>query len=143
MTNDEISETNAKGAKRKKKGISSYEISEIIVVKNIKTRTELLALVREKKLEGKTDFAEFIMNRGSEVVAEVLETAWEMEGAQETLERQNKSRIGLLEEARVGKCVERCNGQWLSCAREVLQHNGVEEGYFAGFTNFWRGVAEI
>ena len=67
--------------KEKKKRISSYEISEIIVVKNIKTRTELLALVRERKLEGKTDFAEFIMNRGSEVVAEVLETAWEMEGA--------------------------------------------------------------
>lgn len=77
--------------KEKKKRISSYEISEIIVVKNIKTRTELLALVRERKLEGKTDFAEFIMNRGSEVVAEVLETAWEMEGAQETI-RRGKSR---------------------------------------------------
>lgn len=25
-----------------------------------------------------------------------------------------------------------CNGQWLSCACEVLQRNGVEEGYFAG-----------
>lgn len=25
-----------------------------------------------------------------------------------------------------------CHGQWLSCAREVLQRNGVEEGYFPG-----------
>ena len=67
------------------------------------------------------------------MVAEVLETAWEMEGAQKTLERQqNKSRIEVLEEARVRECVKRCNGQWLSCAPEVLQHNGVEEGYFAG-----------
>ena len=131
-TDDEISETNAKGAKRKKKRISSYEMSEIIVAKNIKTRTELLALAREQKLEGKTDIAEFIVNRGSKVVAEVLETAWEMEGAQKTLERQKKSRIELLEEARVGECVESCNGQWLNCAREVLQRNGVEEGYFAG-----------
>lgn len=35
------------------------------------------------------------MNKGSKVVAKVLETAWEMEGAQKTLERQkNKSRRG-------------------------------------------------
>ena len=66
------------------------------------------------------------------MVAEVLEMAWEMEGAQETLERQSKSRIELLEESRVGECVNSCNGQWLSCARKVLQCNGVEEGYFAG-----------
>ena len=131
-TDDEISETNAKGAKRKKERISYYEMSEIIVAKNIKTRTELLAPAREQKLEGKTDIAEFIVNRGSKVVAEVLETAWEMEGAKETLERQNKSRIELLEEARVGEYVKSCHGQWLSCAREVLQLNGVEEGYFAG-----------
>lgn len=64
--------------KEKKKRISSYEMSGIIVAKNIKTRIELLALAREQKLEGKTDIAEFIVNRGSAVVAEVLETAWEM-----------------------------------------------------------------
>ena len=52
------------------------------------------------------------MNRGSKVVAEVLEMAWEMEGAQETLEGQSKSRIELLEESRVGECVNSCNGQW-------------------------------
>ena len=66
------------------------------------------------------------------MVAEVLETPWEMEGAQETLERQNKSRIELLEEASVGECVKSCNVQWLSCAREVLQRNEIEEGYFTG-----------
>ena len=78
-------------AKRKKKRMSCYELSEIIVAKNIKTRTELLALVREQKLEGKTDIAEFIVNRGSKVVSDVLQMAWEMEGAKETLERQRKS----------------------------------------------------
>lgn len=47
-------------------------------------------LHEEQKLEGENDIAEFILNRGSKVVAEVLETAWEMEGAQETLEQQTK-----------------------------------------------------
>ena len=117
--------------KRKKKRMSSYELSEIVVAKRIKTRTELLALAREQKLEGKTDIAEFIINRGSKVVAEILESAWEMEDARKTLERQRKSRLQLLQEARLGECVENCHGDWLICAREVLERNGVEEGYFA------------
>ena len=111
--------------------MSCYELSEIIMAKNIKTRTELLALVREQKLEGKTDIAAFIVNRGSKVVSDVLQMAWEMEGAKETPQRQRKSRLELLEEAIRGKCVENCNGQWLKCACEVLQRNGVEESYFA------------
>ena len=117
--------------KRKKKQMSSYELSEIVVAKRIKTRTELLALAREQKLESKTDIAEFIINRGSKVVAEIFESAWEMEDAQKTLERQRKGRLQLLQEARLGECVENCNGDWLICAREVLERNGVEESYFA------------
>ena len=57
-------------------------MSKIMVAKSSKTRTELLTLVCEQKLEGKTYIAEFIANRGSNV----LQMAWEMEGAQETLE---------------------------------------------------------
>ena len=100
---------------RKKKRMSSYELSEIVVAKRIKTRTELLALACEQKLEGKSDIAEFLVNRGSKVVAEVLETAWKMERAKKTLEWQRKSRLQLLEEARLGECVENCNSEWLTC----------------------------
>ena len=41
----------------------------------------MLALAHMQKNEGKTDMAEFIVNRGSKVVNEVLRTAWEMEEA--------------------------------------------------------------
>ena len=37
--------------------MTSYELSEIIYAGNIKSRTELLALAREQKVEGKTDIA--------------------------------------------------------------------------------------
>ena len=47
-------------------------------------------------MEGKTDLAEFIVNRGPRVVAEVLATAWEMENSNEHLERARKTRIELL-----------------------------------------------
>ena len=101
--------------------MTSYELSEIILAKNIKSRTELLALAREQKVEGKTDIAEFIVNRGAKVVADVLATTWELENSKDNLERQRKSRIQLLKEAREGECVQNCSGQWLISAKEVLQ----------------------
>ena len=58
--------------------MSSYELAEIVEAKKIKSYTELLAFAREQRLEGKTDVAEFVLNRGSKVVAEVLQTAWDM-----------------------------------------------------------------
>ena len=81
--------------KQKKKRMSSYKLSEIVVAKRIKTRTELPALAREQKLEGKSDIAEFLVNRGWKVVGEVLETGWEMEHAEKTLEQQRKSMLQL------------------------------------------------
>ena len=56
-------ESDSKGKKRKKR-LSSFELSEIIVAKEIKTRTQLLAYAYNQKCEGKNDIAEFIVNRG-------------------------------------------------------------------------------
>ena len=72
--------------------MTSYELSEILLAKNITTKTELLALARKQKMEGKTDLGELIVNRGPRVVAEVLVTAWEMEKSNEHLERARKTR---------------------------------------------------
>ena len=105
----------------RKKRISSYELGEIVVAKKIKSYTELLAFAREQKLEGKTDVAEFVLNRGSKVVAEVLQTAWDMENSQETLQRQKKSRLQLLYDSLHQECVPDCHGRWVTCAKEVLR----------------------
>ena len=117
--------------KRRKKRMTSYELSEIVLAKNIKSRTELLAFARQQKLEGKTDIAEFIVSRGTKVVSEVLDTAWEMQNSTADLERARKSRVQLLHEARQGECTEGCCGQWLVCANEVLERNGINVQYFA------------
>ena len=118
-------------AKRRKKRITSYELSDIALAKNIKSRTQLLALARQQKLEGKTDIAEFIVNRGAKVVSEVLDTAWEMENSTNDLERARKSRVQLLHEASQGECTEGCCGQWLACAKDVLERNDINAQYFA------------
>ena len=82
-----------------KKRLTSFELSEIIVEKGIRTRTELLAFANKQKSEGKCDIAEFIVNRGPRVVAEVLNTAWEMTNAQDKLEQSKTTRLELLQEA--------------------------------------------
>ena len=115
----------------KKKRMSAFELSEIIVEKGIKTRTELLALANDQRMAGKTDIAEFIVNRGSRVVAEVLETAWEMVAANDTLRRAEKSRLQLLEEAKESPCSPGCDGLWLRCAKQVLERNGVARNSFS------------
>ena len=124
------SKSNKAKGKAKRKRMTSYELSEIILAKNIKSRTELLALAREQKQEGKIDLAEFIVNRGAKVVAEVLETTWEMENSKQQLDRQTKTRIELINEAKEGQCVEGCYGQWLTCAKEVLECNGIDAQYY-------------
>ena len=88
-------------------------MSEIIEAKSIKTRTELLALAQEQKAEGKSDLAEFVMNRQPKVIAHVIKTTWDMLNA------------------KTGECIENCEGRWLQCAKEVLTTNGTREREFA------------
>ena len=71
--------------------MSTFELSQIIVENGITTRTEFLEFAEELCGEEKTDIAEFVVNRGSLVVAEVLQTAWEVKPAKKTLSVQGKA----------------------------------------------------
>ena len=69
--NEESSEDHGQKKNSKtnrEKRMSSYELGEIVVAKKIKSCTKLLAFAREQKLEGKTDVAEFVLNRGSKTL---------------------------------------------------------------------------
>ena len=83
-TNEQCEHEGVSGhSHKKKKRMSAFELSQIIVENEITTRTELLAFADQQKEEGKTDIAEFVVNRGARVVAEVIETAWEMKTAKQ------------------------------------------------------------
>lgn len=92
--------------------MSAFEVSEIVVEKQIRSVMELHALAREQKSQGKTDLAEFILNRVPRVISDIVKTAWDMENAEATLQRSRKSRMLLLEEAGERNCVDGCDGQW-------------------------------
>lgn len=120
-----------KGEKKKKrKRLTAYEVSTIIIDSGSRTITELQALANEQKKEGKIDLAEFLVSRTPRAVADILQSTWEIENAPEKLERAQKTRMELLQQAQEGRCVEGCNGQWIVCANEILTNNGISEMYF-------------
>ena len=96
----------------------------------MKTLTELQAIAFEQKEEGKTDLAEFLIARNPRAVADILTTAWEIEGAKDKLERASKTRLTLLNEAKEGECEEGCHGQWIRQATEILHNNNISEQDF-------------
>ena len=71
---DEIGEGPSSGRKNKRKRrMTAFEVSQIIVEGNIQ------ALALEQKGEGKTDLAEFLINRNPRAVADVMQSTWEIE----------------------------------------------------------------
>ena len=123
-------DTPSSSKKRKKKRLSAFEVSEIIVEKKLKSLVELQALASEQKSEGKTDLAEFLINRTPRAVADILNSTWQIENAQEKLARSKKTRMQILQEARESECAEGCDGQWQICAEEILTNNGVPVNVF-------------
>ena len=110
---------------RKKKRLTTFEVTEIIVEKNVKSLVELQALAHQQKKEGKTDLVEFLVNRTPRAVADILNTAQGIENAADKLARSKKTRLELLQEAKEKECTEGCDGLWKICAEEILANNQV------------------
>ena len=115
----------------KRKRITPLLVSQVILDKNIMSVTELHALAQEQREQGKTDLAEFILNRSPKKLSELLQTTWDMKGAKEKITRSRKTRMEILNEAVQSECATACNGAWLQCATELLNENGVDIDMFA------------
>ena len=130
LLEDEDEEGERPTARKRKKRLTAFEVSQIMVEGDIKNLIELQALAFEQKEEGKTDLAEFLVNRTPRAVADMMQSTWEIEEAKAKLERAEKTRMELLQEARRSECAQGCNGDWLSCAEEILHNNGLSVEYF-------------
>ena len=115
---------------KKRKRLSAFEVSEIIISKRLKTRMELLAFANFQRSEGKTDLAEFLVNRGTRIVNKLIGTTWEMQNAQTRLERSEKSRMELLQMAYEEDCICETTGEWRLFAMELLSNNDIERETF-------------
>ena len=68
-------------ASERRKRLTTFEVTEIIVEKNVKSLVELQAFAHQQKKEGKTGLVEFLVNRTPRAVADILNTVWEIENA--------------------------------------------------------------
>ena len=60
----------------RKRQLCVYEVSQIVVNKKFESRLQLLAFAQEQQKKGKTDLAQFIVNRGSKAVDEAIRVGW-------------------------------------------------------------------
>ena len=116
--------------KEKQKRLTAFDVSEVILKRNIKTMTELHAYAHEQREEGKTDLVQFILCKPPKAIQDLLDTAWRMKTAKEVLERCKKSRMELFNEASKQDCRAGCNGVWLQCAKQILENNGIDKRKF-------------
>ena len=114
-----------------KKRLRAFDVAEICVSKCIKTRSDLLALAHEQKLEGRTDLAEFVINRSDKIVNTTITTAWEMENAIEEKKRSETSRLDLLRKAGENKCICNIENEWLKSAISLLEKNNISPDHFS------------
>ena len=115
---------------RGKRRFDALDLSDVIVAKDIKSKSELLKLANEQRQEGKRDLALYVLNNVEKCV-KLINTTWEMENARIEMARQKKKRLELLQEFCETDCVANCNGQWLQCAIQSLQRNSYEVTEFS------------
>jgi len=116
--------------KQKKVKLTAFDVGEICLTSDIKTRLQLLALANRLKVEGKTDLAKFIYKKSKKALDEIISTAWEMEGAEDAIERAQMRRLDILKSVGLnGDCV--CDGVWLLQAKDILNRNNITHEHFS------------
>ena len=127
--NDEASGNEGAVCRPKKKlKLDIIQVYDIIVEKGLKTEQELFVLARSQREEGKTDLLEFILKLSNKRRSEIIETAWKIHDSNIASDRQQKSLIDLLREAKDTECV--CHDFFILSATEILRENNVDPELF-------------
>ena len=90
---------------------------------------EVLAYANTRTVAGALSTYQFVLDRGQKKVSDMLKSVWDMESPKEKLERPSHTHLELLQLQLKEPCV--CEGQWLSCALEILHNNDVEGAVFS------------
>ena len=114
-----------------KRRLSNSEVAKFLVENDIKTDTHLMSVANQRQSEDQPDLFNFILNKSSKSLSELICVTWKMHSAPKTIERQHKCRLDLVVETADTACIEGCNGTWLVCARQVLKNNNINIYVFA------------
>ena len=115
----------------KPKNLYNIDVSKFILANNIRSESELMVVAKARHREGEKDLYKFIINKSSKSLSELIDLTWKMNDASKNVERAKESRISILKAHLQKECLPQCHGEWLVCARQVLQQNGINLYCFA------------
>ena len=109
----------------KTKRLCNADVADFIVKNQIRNDTELNNIAVQRKNNGEDDLYKFILNRNNaKAINDLIANTWRVHEAPQQLLRENTSIREVIEQRALQQCVAGCNGQWLTCAREILRWNG-------------------
>ena len=101
-----------------------------MVKNNTHHATELYA-AEERRKEGQTDLAAFVLSCTKKTLSDFIGSTWEMQNTKVTLVREKISRMQVLEKVRLNSCVDGCDMEWYICSREILKKNSINPYVYA------------
>ena len=117
--------------------LNNETVGAIILQNKLKSDKQLYAFARAQAKEGKMDLQSYLYKHPNpKSHTDLITTVWRIENSEETLDRDNKTRLEILQEAKLKGCSEegekKCAGSWFKAAVETLENNGIEQKRFSG-----------
>lgn len=128
---DSTDSASAEPAPKKAKRMTPTDLYDIVINNNIKTDIELCRLASEEREKGNIELANFVIGKDEKRRNSLISTSWKMKTASSVLEREAKSRMELLREAKEKDCIAGCGGRWLEQAAQTLSLNNISKVEFA------------
>ena len=126
----ESRETPCATNKRKRK-LQPSDLYNIITKNNIKTDLQLCRHAMMELNENNNPLlSDFIMTRDDKRRNSMIATAWKLNTAAAVIERNNKSRLEILEESFTKPCIPGCASRWLTQAQDTLLKNDIDISLF-------------
>jgi hypothetical protein len=108
--------------KKRRKAFDALDLHHVVTKNNLKTKCQLLRFAKKQMEEGWTDIALYVLNNTPRAL-KVMETCWEMVEAVDNEQRERKTRLQILEDARQKTCVTGCDERWKYMALQTLERN--------------------
>ena len=115
----------------KKKRLTNCDVSDFMTKNNIRKESELMQAALQRSENGEKDLQAFILNKSPKTLSDPIAKTWKIQAAPETLAREHCTRISIIHNHAAGECAAKCQGEWLRCAKEVLQNNKTKVFFFA------------
>ena len=107
--------------KSKPKRLSRLEVSQFIVKNNIHHATELYAAAEERRKEGQTDLAGFVLSCTKKLSMILLRAPGKCKMQRLPSKEGKHPECRVLERVRLSSCVDGCDMEWYICSRDILQ----------------------